>query len=137
MSEDTSTRSLLKRIDCVRLPVADIESGLRFYRDRLGLELNWRTENSAGLRMPDDASELVIYTEDRGKEIDMLVDSADEAATLFEAAGGKVVVPPFNIKIGRCAVVNDPWGNELVLLDMSKGLLETDADGYVIGNKPS
>ncbi len=87
--------------------------------------------------MPDDTSELVIYTEDRGKEIDMLVDSADEAATLFEAAGGKVVVQPFDIKIGRCVVVYDPWGNELVLLDMSKGSLKTDADGYVIDNKPS
>jgi len=31
-------------------------------------------------------------------------------------------------------VLEDPWGNPLVLLDASKGLLKTDADGNVIGN---
>jgi len=44
------------------------------------------------------------------------------------------VVPPFDIQIGRCAVVQDSWGNQLVLLDAGKGLLITDAEGNVIGN---
>jgi hypothetical protein len=38
--------------------------------------------------------------------------------------------------IGRCARVRDPFGNELVLLDQSKGRLATDADGRVIGVEP-
>jgi hypothetical protein len=50
------------------------------------------------------------------------------------AAGGRVVAPPFEIQIGRCAVVADPWGNVLALIDMSKGALRTDAAGNVIGN---
>jgi hypothetical protein len=29
-------------------------------------------------------------------------------------------------------VVEDPWGNQLVLLDCSKGVLQTDENGYVI-----
>jgi len=41
-------------------------------------------------------------------------------------------VPPFEIQIGRCVVVQDPFGNPLVLLDMSKGPLTTDAEGNVI-----
>jgi hypothetical protein len=36
---------------------------------------------------------------------------------------------PFDIQIGLCAVVRDPWGNELVILDTSKGLLRTDDEG--------
>jgi len=52
-------------------------------------------------------------------------------------AGGTIVVPPFDIQIGRCVVVRDPWGTSLVLLDASKGLLITDADGNVIGNRPA
>jgi hypothetical protein len=32
-------------------------------------------------------------------------------------------------------VIRDPWGNELVLLDTTKGLLVTDAEGNVIGNE--
>jgi hypothetical protein len=44
-----------------------------------------------------------------------------------------VVVPPFEIQIGRAAVVQDPWGNQLVILDSSKGILATDAEGQVTG----
>ena len=129
------TLPLFRKIDCIRLPVSDLESGLAFYRDRIGLELIWITEESAGLKMPEDDSEIVLYTESRGEEIDIMVESADDAARSFESAGGEVVVQPFDIRIGRCVVVKDPWGNELVLLDNSKGRLVTDEGFKVVGVK--
>jgi predicted enzyme related to lactoylglutathione lyase len=129
--------ALIRKVDCVRLYVPDLEAGLSFYRDRLGHELIWRTETAAGLRLPESDAELVLQTEEQRQEVDFLVDSADESAKLIEQAGGKVIVPPFGIQIGRCVVVEDPWGNPLVLLDTSKGLLKTDADGNVIGNLDS
>ncbi len=125
---------LIRKIDCIQLCVPDLEAGLAFYRDRLGHELIWRTKTAAGLRMPESEAEILIQTEGPRREVDLLVDSADEAATFIEQVGGKVVVPPFDIQIGRCVVVEDPWGNPLVLLDTSKGLLATDANGNVIGN---
>jgi catechol 2,3-dioxygenase-like lactoylglutathione lyase family enzyme len=125
---------LFQKIDCVRLPVTDLEAALVFYRDRLGLRLVWRTEIAAGLAMPDTDAEIVLYTDGSAQEIDLLVTSADEAAAEFKLAGGTVVVPPFDIQIGRCAVVRDPWGNPLVLLDMSKGKLVTDSEGKILGN---
>lgn len=127
---------LLRKVDCLRLYVSDLEAGLSFYRDRLGHELIWRTQTAAGLRLPESEAELVIQTEDQRQEVDLLVDSADESATFMEQAGGKIIVQPFDIQIGRCVVVEDPWGNPLVLLDTTKGLLKTDADGNVIGNIP-
>ena len=126
--------SLIRKVDCVRLYVSDLEAGLSFYRDQLGHELIWRTDTAAGLRLPESEAELVIQTEDKRQEVDLLVDSAEESAVLIEKAGGRVIVPPFDIQIGRCVVVEDPWGNPLVLLDMSKGPLQTDANGNVIGN---
>ena len=125
---------LIRKVDCVQLHVPDLEVGLAFYRDRLGHELIWRTETAAGLRLPDSEAEIVLQTERQVPETDLLVESADDAARLIEQAGGKVIVPPFDIPIGRCDVVADPWGNTLVLLDGSKGMLQTDADGNVIGN---
>jgi len=125
---------LLRKVDCVRLYVDSLEAGLSFYRDQLGHELIWRTETAAGLRLPESEAELVLQTEEQRQEVDLLVDSADDAAKFIEQAGGRVIVPPFDIQIGRCVVVEDPWGNPLVLLDTSKGLLKTDADGNVIGN---
>jgi len=126
--------ALIRKVDCVRLYVPDLEAGLTFYRDQLGHELIWRTATAAGLRLPETDAELVIQTEEQRQEIDLLVDSADEAAKFIQQAGGKVIVPPFDIQIGRCLVVEDPWSNPLVLLDMSKGSLTTDAEGNVTGN---
>ena len=126
--------ALIRKVDCVRLYVPDLEDGLAFYRDKLGHELIWRTEMAAGLRLPETDAELVIQTEESRQEVYLLVDSADESAKFIEQAGGKVIVPPFDIQIGRCVVVEDPWGNPLVLLDTSKGLLKTDAEGNVMGN---
>jgi lactoylglutathione lyase len=125
---------LLEEIDCVRLYVSDLASGLAFYRDELGHELIWLSEDAAGLRMPNSGAEIVLHTERRQPEIDFKVGSAEAAAARFEKAGGKIVAPPFDIQIGRCVVVEDPWGNELVLLDTTKGLLATDEAGNVIGN---
>src|SRR5688500_11306023 len=113
-------KPLIRKLDCLRLYVTDLEAGLAFYRDRLGHELIWRSATAAGLRMPDTDAELV--------------NSADEAAKFIQHAGGKVIVLPFDIQVGRCAVVEDPWGNPLVLLDISKGLLATNSEGRVIGN---
>lgn len=129
--------ALIRKIDCVRLYVPDLEAGLSFYCDRLGHELIWRTETASGLRLPESDAELVLQTEEKRQETDLLVDSADEAAKYIEQAGGKVIVPPFDIQIGRCVVLEDPWGNPLVLLDTSKGILKTDSDGNVIGNLDS
>ena len=124
----------MQKVDCIRLYVSDLNSGLQFYRDQLGLKLIWKTDQAIGLRMPNDVTEIVLHTEEKMPEIDLKVKNADTAAALIEKAGGKVVVPPFDIQIGRCTVINDPWGNELVLLDSSKGLLKTDSEGNVIGN---
>lgn len=127
---------LMQKVDCIQLAVSDLDAGLAFYRDQLGHDLIWRTEDSVGLRMPDTDTEIVLHTEPQEPEIDLKVESADAAAVRFEKAGGKIIVPPFDIRIGRAVVVEDPWGNQFVLLDTSKGLLVTDENGNVIGNAP-
>lgn len=122
---------LAHKVDCIRVPVPTLAEGLAFYRDKLGHALIWRTETAAGLRLPETDTELVLQTERPGLEVDLLVASADAAAERFVAAGGELMMPVFDIPIGRCAVMRDPWGTVLVLLDMSKGALVTDATGRV------
>lgn len=85
--------------------------------------------------MPE-GGELVLQTERPSVDPNFLVASAEDAARAFVDAGGEIVAGPFDIQIGRCVVVRDPWGNQLVLLDMSKGRLITDAQGNVVGNEP-
>ncbi|HET6457037.1 MAG TPA: VOC family protein [Armatimonadota bacterium] len=124
--------ALFNCVDCIILPVDDLEAALEFYRDKLGHKLVWRTETQAGLAFGDGVTELVLRQDDPRSETDIKVESAVEAAERFQAAGGVIVAGPFDIRIGKCVVVRDPWGNHLVLLDSSKGLLKTNEDGYVI-----
>lgn len=59
--------------------------------------------------------------------------SADAAAEVFRANGGSVLVEPIDIPVGRLTVVEDPFGNRLVLLDSSKGTYDTDDAASVVG----
>ncbi len=95
----------------------------------------WRSETAAGLRLAEGGGEIVLQTERPEQETNLLVASVEEAVESFVAAGGRVVAGPFDIQIGKCAVVRDPFGNVLVMLDMSKGRLVTDKDGRIVGNE--
>ena len=125
---------LFRAVDCHSLPVADLDAAIAFYC-ALGHDVVWRDELAAGLRLPDSDAELVLHTDQRPIETDLKVESVPDAIERFTQAGGTLVAGPFEIRIGRCAVLRDPWNNPLVVLDASKGLLETDASGRVIGNQ--
>jgi len=128
------SKPLLHKVDAVTIPVPDLEAGLRFYSGALGHPLLWRNDEvgQAGLGMANGDTELVLTTRQR-YEPDWLVDSADAAAAAVVAAGGRVLREPCDIPVGRLAVVADPFGNELVLLDLSRGRYTTDDAQNVTG----
>ncbi|HEY3952006.1 MAG TPA: VOC family protein [Streptosporangiaceae bacterium] len=125
---------LLQYVDAITVPVPDLDRGLAFYRDVLGHRLLWRSEaaGQAGLATPGSATEIVLTTREN-YEPDWKVASADAAAGLFAANGGRVLAGPTDIPIGRLTVVADPFGNRLVLLDSTKGSYDTDETGAVTG----
>jgi lactoylglutathione lyase len=123
---------LFRAIDCVSLRVDDLDAALDFYSRTLGHELIWRTDDAAGLRLQASEAELVLHTDERPMETDIEVCSVPDAVVRFVNAGGKLVSGPFEIAIGLCALVADPWGNHLVILDSSKGLFEVDEEKRVI-----
>ena len=128
-------RPLFRKLDNHLLRVVDLEAAISFYRDKLGHRLLWRSDEAAGFALPETDAELVVHLK-IGPETDILVADVDEAFARFLSAGGEGVERPFDIAIGRCARVRDPFANELVLLDQSKGRLATDAEGRVIGVEP-
>jgi len=125
---------LLRKVDAVTVPVPDLDAGLRFYAEALGHPLRWRNDDAgqAALALPESDTELVLSTDLR-YEPDWLVDDAGAAAERVRRAGGRIVKAPFDIPVGRAVVVADPFGNHLLLVDLSKGLYRTDHQGRVTG----
>ncbi len=54
-------------------------------------------------------------------EVHYLVDDVSAAVEALETEGCQVLVRPFEIAIGKCAVIEDPFNVRLCILDMSKG----------------
>lgn len=133
--EEHKPDPLFRKLDCYSLPVENLDSAIAFYGE-LGHQLIWREgTHAAGLRLPDSDAEIVLHTDSRPIETCFLVKSVPQAIERITHMGGKLVTGPFEIQVGLYAMLHDPWNNPLVILDFSKGMLETDSNGNVIGNR--
>ena len=124
----------MRKVDAITVRVPSLDEGLAFYRDLLGHLVLWRNDatGQVGLSVSDSDTELVLTTE-HGYEPNWLVSSVDEATETFRRSGGRVLADPVDIAVGRLAVVADPFGNRIVLVDLSKGRYDTGEDGAVVG----
>ena len=60
---------LVRKVDCIQVPVPALADGLAFYRDKLGHAHLAHLETAAGLRLPDTDAELVLQTERPGSRL--------------------------------------------------------------------
>jgi predicted enzyme related to lactoylglutathione lyase len=111
---------MLRTIDCVMIPVPELDAAVSFYERVFGCTVNWRDEASVGMRLPQSNSELVLNVEDVSG-VHYLVDDVVTAVRDAVRGGCSVVRDPFEIVIGKCAVLADPFGNRVYILDMTKG----------------
>jgi catechol 2,3-dioxygenase-like lactoylglutathione lyase family enzyme len=123
-----TTSPVLRSVDAITIPVPGLDEGLAFYRDRLGHRLLWRndTVGQAGLALPDCSVEVVLATRQQ-MEANWLVESMDTAIHDLLASGARVASEPSTIPVGRVAVVIDPFGNPLVLVELT-GRYDTATD---------
>lgn len=125
---------LLRAVDAVTVPVPDLDAGLVFYQEKLGHQLLWRNDDigQAGLALTASSTELVLTTRAPYAPT-WLVSSVDDAVDAIAQAGGRTLSGPSDVPVGRLATVEDIFGNQLVLLDMSKGRYITDESAHVTG----
>lgn len=133
-NDGVTTSAHIQGIDAVTISVPDLDAGEAFYTGVLGLPRKWRNDEigQAGLTLPSGDAELVLVTK-LPSEPNWLVESVDETTEIFRRNGGAVISEPEDIPVGRLSVVQDPFGNRLVLLDLSKGHYVTDIAGRVSG----
>lgn len=120
---------MLKFVDCVMFRVDDVDAAFAFYRDTMGLVPLWREGGMVGLGFPESlakgvSTELVLHNNPAIPKTDVnyKVDDVGAAVQALVAEGCTVVAGPFPIAIGQCAVITDPFGNSLTLVDLTTGL---------------
>lgn len=122
---------MLRKIDCVLIRVDDVSEALHFYSDVFGLKPIWEDERAgqAGLLFPESDSEVVLHTDPNipGQvEVHYLVDDVERALQKYTAQGCSILAGPFHARMGKGAVIQDPFGVRLCLLDRSRSALEKE-----------
>jgi len=115
---------VLKKVDCVMIRVPDVPSAAEFYVDVLGLHRVWIDGTTVGLGFPDSDTEIVLHDRaDVPAQVDVhyLVDDVIDTVRILKQRGCVVVAEPFDIAVGMCAILRDPFGIPLSILDMTKG----------------
>ena len=115
---------MLRKIDCVMIKVADLERAVACYRDVFGLRPLWRDAESVGLVFSGSDAEIVLHSIaaiPAQVDVNYLVDDVARAVCDFEAKGCRTLAGPFPIAIGKCAVIRDPFGTPMTLVDMTSG----------------
>jgi predicted enzyme related to lactoylglutathione lyase len=122
---------MLRKIDCVMIRVEDPEAAAVYYSDVFGLRRLWQDETSVGLGFSETDAEVVLHCNweiPSAVEVYYLVDDVLCSVGVLRQNGCMVIAEPFDIPIGKCAVVRDPFGTTLCMLDMSKGPRQRHAD---------
>ena len=115
---------MLRKIDCVMIRVDDIEAAATYYASVFGLHPQWSGDDAIGLVFPESDAEIVLHNDPdmpSSVEVHYLVDDVVASVAEYTAQGCRVLVKPFDITIGKCAVIEDPFGTRLCILDMTKG----------------
>ena len=116
---------MLRKIDCVMIRVEDVDVSAAYYAKVFGLRPKWSGEGAVGLVFPEADAEIVLHRETTIPslvEVYYLVDDVVVAVAHYAAQGCQILVSPFDITIGKCAVIRDPFGTRLCILDTTKGL---------------
>ena len=119
---------MFKKIDCVMIRVDDLAAAEKFYAEVFGLKVGWRDGDSVGMLLPETDAEVVLHRKTEiphRVEVHYLVDDVVAAVGTYASKGCRIVEPPFDVLIGKCAVIEDPFGTTLCLLDLSSGVRPT------------
>ena len=120
---------MLRKIDCVMIRVDNVNAAAAYYAEVFGLRPSWSGDDSIGLLFPETDAELVLHNDPSipsSVEVHYLVDDVVAIVAEYVTKGCELLVAPFDITIGKCAVIKDPFGIRLCILDLTKRFLPTN-----------
>src|SRR5262245_47197943 len=112
---------MLKKIDRILLRLPSLDPAIHYYRDVLGLSLISSDRRLASFRMADGATELVLHIDPDlpDEAVYYLVDDVRDLYERREELKLQFISRPAPVSRGYRAVVKDPFGHVIQLLDRS------------------
>ncbi|MDH5448546.1 MAG: VOC family protein [Candidatus Bathyarchaeota archaeon] len=112
------------KIDSIMFYVSDLEKSAKFYESVLGLKVGWtdKEERMIGFLFPESDSEIVIHNDPDlpNPSFSFMVRNVEKFCDKYEKRGYRIVKEPFEVRCGKFAVLADPDGNELPIIDLTK-----------------
>lgn len=112
------------KIDSIMFYVSDLEKSAKFYESILGLKIGWTDEEERmiGFLLPENSSEIVIHNDPDlpNPSFSFLVRDVEKFCDDYKKKGYRLVKEPFEVRCGKFAVLADPDGNELPIIDLTK-----------------
>ncbi len=114
----------LQKIDNIMYRVKDLKTAGKFYAEVLGLKKVWEDEKSQmiAFMLTDSNSEIVIHTNTSIPDGDYSysVENVEQFVKDFKAKGYRVALEPIDVRPGKYAVLLDPDGNKIPIIDLTK-----------------
>ena len=116
--------NILLKIDSIMFYVSDLEISATFYTNILGLRQVWadHEQGMIGFVFQESDSEIVIHNDVTlpNPSFSFLVSDVETFCNEYQKNGYRVAKEPFEVRCGKYAILIDPDGNELPIIDLTK-----------------
>ena len=114
----------LLKIDNIMYRVSDLSAAEQFYKNVLGLKKAWEDKNEKmmGFIFDESDSEIVIHSNLKIPKFDYsyLVENVEKFCNIYREKGYSIILDPIDVRPGKYAILVDPDGNEIPIIDLTK-----------------
>ena len=114
----------LLKIDNIMYRVKDLDKARIFYREILGLEQVWKDKERKmiGFKLAESDAEIVIHNDPNIPDFtfSFLVESVEKFIEEKLDKGSILTFGPIRVRCGWYAILEDPDGNNIPIIDLSK-----------------
>ncbi|MFX0210671.1 MAG: VOC family protein [Candidatus Hodarchaeota archaeon] len=114
----------LLKIDSIMYFTNDLEKSARFYKEILGLHHAWNDAKNRmiGLKFSESEAEIVLHTDTSlpNPNPSYLVENVEHFCSWYRSKGHTIDLEPIEVRCGKYAVLFDPDGNKIPIIDLSK-----------------
>lgn len=114
----------LLKIDNIMYRVSDLKKAEEFYINVFGLKKAWEDQDAkmVGFIFEQSDSEIVLHADPQLPKFDYsyLVGNVASFCEEVKKHGYKVLLEPIEVRPGQYALIADPDGNEIPIIDLTK-----------------